>query len=76
MAEWGLLGRPPELGRPPPDPGLAGLATPGFSRGVLAAPNALSNLPGTQQLLSFACVAVRANVTKPLQVYAREACLS
>ncbi len=54
MAEWGLLGRPPELGRPPPDPGLAGLATPGFSRGVLAAPSALSNLPGTQQLLSFA----------------------
>jgi len=60
MAEWGLLGRPPELGRPPPDPGRAGLPTPGFSRGVLAAPSALSNLPGTQQLLSFVCVAVHA----------------
>ena len=54
MAEWGLFGRPPELGRPPSDPGLADLATPGFSRGVLAAPSAFSNLPGTQQLLSFA----------------------
>ncbi len=40
MAEWGLLGLPP-------DPGLGGLATPGFSKGVLAAPNALSNLPDT-----------------------------
>ena len=40
MAEWGLLGLPPELG-------LVGLATAGFSRGVLAAPSALSSFPVT-----------------------------
>lgn len=46
----GLLALPAELGRPPegalhPEFGRGGLATPGCSKGVLAAPSALSSLP-------------------------------
>ena len=41
MAERGLLGRPTESG-------LAKRETPGFCRGVLAAPSALSSLPEMQ----------------------------
>ena len=49
-AEGGLPALPAELGRPPGgalplDLGLGVRATPGCSKGVLAAPNALSSLP-------------------------------
>lgn len=50
MAEGGLPALPAELGRAPegtlpPELGLGGRASPGCSKGVLAAPSALSSLP-------------------------------